>query len=244
MAKATGLDMHLAVDGYDISNDTLTVGRIGGGPTLLPITGIDKSAMERLGGLRSGSVEASMAFNDATDQVHDTLSGLATTDVGIMFSLGGTSIGDPAAGLVSKHVDFPGERGDDGSFSWSPTFESNGSGLHFGELLTPWTRSDGGTATDGASLDNSASTSDGLVAYLQVIAIASGSATITIEESSDDGAGDAWAAVTGGAFSSVTTARTTERIETATGQTVERYLRVASSGTFTGLEFVVMVARR
>ena len=86
------------------------------------------------------------------------------------------------------------------------------------------------------------STTFGLSAYLHVTAIASGSATIKLQESSDDGGTDTYADVTGGSFGAQTGIGAS-RIQTALDQTVERYLRVVTTGTFTGLSFHVHVTR-
>jgi hypothetical protein len=48
--------------------------------------------------------------------------------------------------------------------------------------------------------------------------------------------------VTGGGFTAAT-GITTQRIATAVGQTVERYLRVTTTGTFTNAVFAVSVCR-
>ncbi|MBH1939044.1 hypothetical protein I5Q34_33115, partial [Streptomyces sp. AV19] len=47
---------------------------------------------------------------------------------------------------------------------------------------------------------------------------------------------------TGGAFTAATGV-TSERIATAAGQTVERYLRVVTTGTFSNAVFAVSVVR-
>jgi hypothetical protein len=72
-----------------------------------------------------------------------------------------------------------------------------------------------------------------------VFSIGSGTATIKIQESSDDGAGDAFADITGGSFTAVT-GRTAERIASSSATlTVERYVRVVTTGVFTNLVFAV-----
>jgi hypothetical protein len=88
----------------------------------------------------------------------------------------------------------------------------------------------------------SGSKSFGLQAYLHVFSVGSGTCTLTIQESSDNGAGDPWANVTGGAFTGATGV-TTQRLVTARNQTVERYLRVTSSGVFTNCVFCIVVDR-
>jgi len=71
-------------------------------------------------------------------------------------------------------------------------------------------------------------TNYGLQAYLVVTAFTGTDVTMTIEESMDDAATDAYAAVTGGVFTEVTGV-TTERIATAADLKVERHLRLATS---------------
>ena len=85
----------------------------------------------------------------------------------------------------------------------------------------------------------------GLAAYLQVFALTGTNAVITIQESADDGATDPYAAVTGGAFTQITTAPVVERIETSLTQVVERYLRLAitTPGGFTSMDYAVMAIR-
>jgi len=87
------------------------------------------------------------------------------------------------------------------------------------------------------------STRYGLSAYLQVFAFTGPSVTVTFKESSDDGVTDAYAAVTGGAFTAVTSAPGQEFIETSRTLVVERWLRVDTSGTFTVATFAVTYFR-
>jgi len=241
VAKQSGLGDNLYVAGYDLSGDISALGRIGGGPTALDVTGIDKSAFERIGGLRDGSLEFASYFNDAAGQAHPRLSTLPTTDVSITYCRG-TTLGNPAAAIVAKQINYDGTRGDDGAFTFAVQAQANGYGLEWGRQLTAGKRTDT-TATNGSSVDfGTGSTAFGLQAYLHVFAFTGTSVTVTIQESSDDGAGDAWAAVTGGAFTAATGV-TSERIATSASQTVERYLRVVTSGTFSNAVFAVTVVR-
>ncbi|MEU4804311.1 hypothetical protein [Actinosynnema sp. NPDC023587] len=99
------------------------------------------------------------------------------------------------------------------------------------------------TVNGTASLSNR--TVHGLQAYLHVVAFTGADATIKLQESSDNGATDTWTDVVGGAFTAVTTGPQAQRIQTARGLTVERYLRVVSttSGGFTSLVFVVAAVK-
>ena len=250
MAKQSGLGDHLYVAGYDLSGDIAALNSISGSTATLDKTGIDKSAHVRIGGQRTGNIDAVTHFNDATvaggdtDQEHLVFSALPTTDVHLMYCRG-TTQGKRAACLIAKQLNYDGTRGTDGDLTLAVSSQANGYGLEWGWLLTAAARTDTG-ATNGTGIGGLwAQTDFGLQAYLQVVSFTGTDATITIEESSDNGAADAWAAVTGGAFTQVTAARTTERIATANDQTIEQYLRVATSttGGFTEMTFVVMVNR-
>lgn len=244
MAKQSGLGDGLIVGGYDLSGDVGSLSRIAGGPAPLVVTGIDKSAFERIGGKRDGGLSYQAWFNKATGQAHLRLSTLPTADV-VLSYLRGTTLGNPSACCVAKQINYDGNRGADGSLTFAVDAQSNAYGIEWGRQLTAGKRTDTG-ATNGTSVDlGSASPGAfGLQAYLQVTAFSGTDCTITIQESSDNGAGDAFAAVTGGAFTAVASGPTTQRI--ATGAiNVERYLRVATStsGGFSSITFVVVAIR-
>ncbi|NUO43730.1 MAG: hypothetical protein HOV82_17040 [Streptomyces sp.] len=253
MTKRSGLGQAFYLGGYNLSGDTGAGNEIGGGLTgTQDVTGIDKSAFERKGLLRDGRLSWTCFFNPekatdipgtTTDHAHAVLSTRPTTDRNLMWRAGPASLGGAAACMVGKQIDYNPTRGADGSLTISVSAQANGYGLEWCDLLTAGVRTDT-AATNGASLDlGTGSTAFGLQAYLHVLAFTGTSATIKLQESSDNGAGDAWADVTGGAFTAVTAGPTAERIQTGRTQTVERYLRVATSGTFSNLEFVVAVAR-
>lgn len=85
----------------------------------------------------------------------------------------------------------------------------------------------------------------GFAAYLTVFAFSGTDATITLQESADDGATDAYAGVTSGGFTAITTAPVVERIESSLTQVVERYLRLAitTTGGFSSMDYAVMAVR-
>ncbi|MFI1562202.1 hypothetical protein ACH4ZX_03910 [Streptomyces sp. NPDC020490] len=254
MTKKSGLAQAFYLGGYNLSGDTGAGNEIGGGLAgTQDVTGIDKEAHERVGLQRDGRLSWTSFFNPETaadipgtteDRAHVVLSSLPTTDRHMMWATG-TTIGSAAACMVGKQIDYNPSRGADGSLTIAVSAQANAYGLEWCELLTAGTRTDTG-ATSGTSLDlGTGSTAFGLQAYLQVLSFTGTDATITIEESSDNGGTDAWAAVTGGAFTQVTAGPMAERIQTARNQTVERYLRVTTSttGGFSSLKFVVAVAR-
>jgi hypothetical protein len=244
MAKQSGLGDNFYVHGYDLSGDINSLGTISGGNAPFDVTGIDKSAYERIGGKRDGNIEFTSYFNPATDRSHLRLSTLPSSDVHFYYARG-TTLGNPAACMVGKQINYDGTRGDDGDFKFSVQAQCNSFGLEWGRQMTAGKRTDTGAA-NGTSVDfGTGSTAFGLQAYLQVFSFTGTDVTIRLQESSDNGAGDAFANVTGGAFTAVTAGPTVERIATANDQTVERYLRVitATTGGFSELTFAVMVCR-
>lgn len=242
MAKQAGMGDRLVVAGYDLSGDIGSLGRIGGGLSgTQDVTGIDKSAYERIGLARDGSLEFVAFFNKATDRAHLRLSALPTSDQ-ILTYLRGTTLGNPAASMVGKQINYDPTRAASGELTIAVHALANGYGIEWGRQLTAGIRTDTG-ATNGSSVDfGTGSTAFGLQAWLHVTAFTGTSVTVKLQESSDDGAGDAWADVTGGAFTAATGV-TSQRIETGRAQTVERYLRVVTTGTFSSASFVVAVAR-
>lgn len=243
MAKQSGLGDNFYLGGYDLSNDTASLDEIGGGPATIEVTGIDKSAFERIGGLRDGRMEWTSHFNDGTgtDGTHNRLATLPYTDRHGMY-LRGTALGGSAACLVGKQLNYDLTRADDGKLTAKIRLEGNAYGLEWGTTLTAGKRSDT-TATNGTGVDFAVgSTAFGAQFYLQVFSFTGTSCTVKIQESSDNGAGDAWADVTGGGFTAAT-GITVERLQTGRTQTVERYLRAVTTGTFTQCTFAVVAIR-
>lgn len=239
MAKESGLGHALFVAGNDLSGDYTAIGNIGGGPAPLTVTGIDKSAFERIGGVREGRLEATSWWNPALS--HPVLSALPTTDVHEMYCCG-TTLGRPAANLVAKQVNYDGARGDDGAFTFSTSSQSNAYGLEWGVLLTAGKRTDT-SATNGTGVDlTTVSTAFGAQAYLQVFAFSGTDVTIKVQDSADNAS---FADVTGLTFTAVTSAPGTQRIATASGATIRRYLRAVTttSGGFTSVTFAVSAIR-
>lgn len=238
MAPKTGLGAQLYVDGYDLSGDTQSLQRVGGGMAVLDKTAINQYATARRGGIRDGAIEWVSHFNKATDQQHDALKTLPITDRHLMYGTG-TVLGAVAAALVAKQVNYDATRTADGDLTFSLSAQSNLYGFEFGNLLTAGKRTDA-TGTNGTGVDMGAGVyTFGAQFWLQVFAFTGTSVTVKIQSSTDNGVGDAWADVVGGGFTAAT-ARGVQRIATAGNQTVERYLRVVTSGTFTNAVFAVM----
>lgn len=237
MAKTSGMGMGLAVAGYNVANDIASLA-IRGGPTALDMTGIDKSAFERIGGLLDGGIDLTGFLNDATDQLHPVVSGLVTTDRQAVLFLAST-IGADAACLVGKQLDYTGTRGADGSLQFTMPHPANGFSLEWCDLLTAGYRTDT-SGTNGTALDGAAASSTGWAAYLQVLALTGTNVVVTLEDSADN---VSFATFTGSAFTSVTAARTVQRLQGGATATVRRYVRAVTSGTFTSAQFIVAFTR-
>lgn len=243
MARSSGLGDSLYVGGYNLSGDVGSVDTISGSAETLEVTGLDKLAKERIGGLRDGAIEFTAFFNPTATKEHAVLKTLPTSDV-ICSYFHGSTIGNTAASMVAKQINYDPSRGDDGSLTFKTSMQANAYGLSWGEMLTA------GVATAGAagpqtSYDYGASvgtTNFGLVAYLHVFAFTGTSATVAIQSSTDNGAGDAFANITGAVFTAAT-GITSERIATGPTAAVERYLRVNVTGTFSLCWFAVHVTR-
>lgn len=241
MAKSNGLGANAYVHGYDLSNDIGQIDALFNVRDQVDVTGIDKSAHERLHSLMSGRLAFTGFFNDAALQEHVALKVIPTTDViGTVFKT--AALAAVAAGLTGKRINYSLTRPTDGSLATVFEMLGNGEQIQYGLALTAGKRTDT-SATNGTGVDfGTGSLAFGLVAYLHVFVFAGTSVTVAIQESSDNAVGDPYAAVTGGAFTAAT-GITAQRIETSLTQTVERYLRAVTTGTFSNAIFAVMAKR-
>lgn len=241
MSAQSGLGDNLYVDGYDISGDIGSLSNIGSPIAVLNKTGIDKSAMKRIHGLGDGALEFAAFHNDDPGQAHPVLKTLPRTDRIVTYCRG-TSLGSPSASMVAKQISYDPNRGDDGDLTYTIQCVANGYGLEWGRLLTAGKRTDT-SATNGSSLDLG-SVSPGAFGgqmFVHLFSFTGTSVTVKVQESSDNGSGDAFADVVGatsGALSAVGAVRV------ATGAiNIERYLRVVTTGTFSNAVFAVHFLR-
>lgn len=240
MAKESGIGANLYMDGYDISGDVGSVQQIAMPMGTLGVRGLPSRAEERIIGKADGLINYNAFWNTATGAAFDALKADLFTgaDRHVMYCHR-TTIGSPAAALVSKRAETSWERTAEGALTASFSAMANGYGLDWGELLTAGKRTDT-SATNGSSLDyGSASTTFGAQFYLQVFSLTGTSVTVTIQDSADN---SSFSAITGGAFTAAT-GRGAQRIETGRSQTIRRYVRVATTGTFTSAVIAVMMNR-
>jgi len=117
------------------------------------------------------------------------------------------------------------------------SFNGNGVGGEFGEMLTAHDDTHS-SATDGTAIDNSASSSSGGSGYLQIMSLGSGSVVIKVQDSPDN---ITFTDIT--TFSTVGTSDVPTAERTEMSGSVGRYIRVQSSGTFTDAKIAVGFAR-
>lgn len=237
MSKESGLAAAYFLDGYNLSGDSREFGTISKSMSTLEVPGIDVRSMERLPGKLDGLMSWVSYFNPTN--AHIPLSAQPRTDR-VASYLHRQTLGVPTANLVCKQASYDGNRQDAGDFHFGVEALANDFWLDWGLTVTAGIRVDTG-ATNGTAVDFGAAGVFGLQAYMHVLAFTGTSVTIKLQQSSDNGVGDAFADVTGGAFTLVTGAPDSEAIYTARNQAVERYIRVVTTGTFSALSFVVGV---
>lgn len=237
--KTTGIGDYLLVGGYNLSGDTQSIQRVGGGPQVLEYTDITQGAHARQFGQFGGEINWTSFFDKGAGQAHPVLSALPTADVIVSYFHQPTVTGTACASLNAKQINYDPTRAADGSLFVAVAAQSNTYGLEWGTALQSGLRTDT-TATSGASVDGAASTSFGLAAYLHVTAFSGTSVTVKLQDSADN---SSWSDISGAAFTAVT-AVGAQRISTATNATVRRYVRATTTGTFTSATFAVNFVRR
>ena len=241
MAKVTGLNVRLYVEGYDLSGDANALSGMGYTSELLDVTTLDVSARKRIVGIVDGEIGVEAWFDNASSRQHAVWTSnsgkLPTADQNVLVPMG-SAVGDPVVGLVSKEGSYTVTRSSGSAIAASATFTANGSGPEFGQMLTAHddTHSSAGS---GTVVDSGAATTNGGAGYLHVFSLASGSVTVNLQEATSSGGSYANFMT----FSTVAAAAapTSERL-TMSGN-VARYLKVTTTGTFSNAVIAVGFAR-
>lgn len=233
MAKQSGIGARFLLAGYDLSGDVSALDTVGGTVGLLDVTDITQSAHSRISGLRDGTMSFTSFWNDANSTpVLDTL---PTSDVLASFFVPTLALGAPVACLNAKQVDYDPTRANSGELTMKTQLSGQGYGIEWCIALTAGVRTDT-EATDGDAFDNGAASDYGAQAYLQLTAFTGTSVTVTIEHSSDN---STWTSLV--AFTEATAAPYAQRTSVSNTTTVNEYLRVSTTGTFTNAEFAVAI---
>lgn len=237
MGKQTGIGANFYVAGFDVSGDTQDIKNITGGPKLWDTTDITQAGHARLGLARSGDIAWTSFFDPSTTGEHAALSGLPTSDQIVSVFLNPLLPGSPAASCVSKLVTYETKRPASGELNVDFAVQSNGFGVEWCDALTGGKRTDS-AATTGPFFDNTSAFNFGAQAYFQVFAFTGTSAVIDIQHATTSGG--AYSS-TGLTTSSITTAPQAQRVATANNVTINEFLKVVTTGTFSNLVFAVMI---
>jgi len=241
MAKTNGLNCRLYVEGYDLSGDANSLSGLGYTNELLDVTTLDVSAKKRLIGTVDTEMSFDAWFDNAASHQHAVWSSnsgkLPTTDQDILIPMG-SAVGDQFVGLIAKEGTYNVARSGGSAISATASFSANGSTAEYGEMLTAFddTHSSAGS---GTVVDSGASSSNGGTGFLQLLSLDSGSVTVNLQEATSSG-GTYTNFMT---FSTVAAAAapSAERL-TNTG-TVQRYIKVTTTGTFSNAKIVVGFSR-
>ena len=122
MAKQTGLGDYVAVDdsggtARDISDDTTNL-TINQGQALQDITGLDKSAVERLALLGDVTLTLNGVFDAASNLSHDVFKTLSTART-LTYAIGGNTSSNPKFECEVLIENYNLDRAADGSLTWS-----------------------------------------------------------------------------------------------------------------------------
>lgn len=240
MAKQSGLAQKLIIGGWDFSGDIGSISKIHGGLAFQDMTGIDKQAHERVGTERNADAEFSSFWNTTAGQATAVLSVLPMTDVMDIY-MASQLQGSAAACMIAKQNNYDPKRDNKATLTVDTKMEANGFGLEWGRLLTAGLRTDAGPASPATGLDNTdVSTAFGWQAYLAVTALTGTNVIVTLQDSADNAA---FTNLAGGAFTSATSAQTTQRLQSGATDTVRRYVRAITTGTFSSATFCVVFIR-
>jgi hypothetical protein len=240
MSKQSGLGNRLYIGGYDISGDVGAVSTIDTPRGEQVNTGIDKSAVERIQLGVDGNLVFDTWFNDATDKIHDALSTLPSTDRQGMFAIS-TTRGAPGFAIEAKQVNYDWSRSADGALAGTTSLiQAGGNAPVWGEMIAMKETIASANDLTGHIDAGAAQTTAGVVCFLQIFTLGSGTPVITLEDSPDttNGIDGTWTTV--GTFT-INSARTAERLSVAGN--IEKALRIEASGTFTNLVVAALVRR-
>jgi len=189
--------------------------------------------------LRDGTIEFVTYLDiSAGNSAHALLSQLQTTDV-ICSYFRGTTLGNPAASLNAKQIDYAPTRASDGSLSLAVQMLGDGNGLEWGSMLTAGKRTDT-SATAGSFFDNGAAFAFGAQAYLQAFSFSGTDVTVKVQHATTSG-GSYSDLIT---FSQITgSTPLAQRATVSNVTTVNEFLKVTTvtTGGFSSLVFAVMI---
>jgi hypothetical protein len=189
--------------------------------------------------LYGATISASGVWDTAQDGIN---AGILTTDGAVITycPAGGRAVGDRAWLMAGAQTSYSpsSEVGDAVQFSWEALSEVP---VVAGNVLHPL--GEDTNTTTGSSRDDSAATSTGWTANLHVTLVDGGSWVVKLEDSANN---SDWSDVSGGAFTAATGV-TAQRLASAAGATLRRYVRYTATRTGgsagQGITFALSYAR-
>lgn len=223
---------------YDLGPYLSSIGYAGSKETADATNFASGGNKEYVAGQRSTTVSAAGFHDVDMTEINDAMdsgSGLLTWSPGA-----GTAIGDRAylASIIGTSLQTSAPLGGVVALAWD-SMAATVTGL--GQILHP--KGEDTNTTTGATKDDAAATTTGWQAHLHVFAVDAGSWVVKLQDSAN---GSAWTDVSGGAFAAATGA-TSERLVSAAGATLRRYLRYIATRTGgsagDGITFALAYAR-
>jgi hypothetical protein len=242
MAKRGPDEVFLLVGGYDLGQDSHSLTFDKSALTEETTTFGDAWAENTYIGVKRGQVTQEGYYDDADNRTSEILSSNGGTSRVLTGTFSGNAQGRAAFGMAgAMQATFGRAPSRTEITKVNATFESNGE-IEEGVILQSLAAESGAGATSDGSHDHgSAGTRS--AAYLQVTELTLGgytSITVKVQESSDNGSGDAWADIA--TFTAVTAESFAERV--AIAASVERYTRVTLTlnGSGSGESITLLVA--
>ena len=232
MAFQPGKNAAVFAAQFDFSGD-LTQYQFASSRQTVNVTTMGNDDKVFLAGVAEGRISVQGVWNPAADRTDEEINAFDGVFVPITASpQGATAIGNRAHMIYGLIENYQPRAPNNDAVRFSSGVQAS-AGAWKGVILHP---NQAETApANFASVDGGAQTTTGAAAFLHVLAFSGTDATVTIEDSADNSIFGSLAA-----FSQVT-GLTSERL--AITGTVERYVRVALTGTFTSITFVVSFAR-
>lgn len=240
MAKINGLGVRCFVGtsstAYDLSGDTSSISGIGSSQELLDVTTLEKSAMQRLAGLRDSTISVNGWFDSATSHNPFSPSGaLPTADQNVTVTTG-TSRGDVAIAGAAKQANYDVERAANNALATSVQYEaSDGYPFEWGVLLSDGPAQTDSSATNSTAVDNGSASASGAYGILTLLSLGSGTVNIVVQTSSDN--------VTFADYLTFTAATGATSEIKRSSSSCARYARVKTSGTFTDAKLLLVLSR-
>lgn len=235
MAKQTGLGDNLLVDGHNLSGDIGSVDNISSASETQEVTGIDKSAKERVLLKSDPQIEFTGFFNPTG--AHPVLSALPKNNVVISY-LKGQEVGAPACSGTFKQVNYDQTLGGDGSLTNSVAASgSDGYPLAWGKQLTAG--SEDFAANESTAVMDLATATTGGYFTVHLTEFTGTTINIRLQDSPDNGTYNDVDVAVSSTFAAVGAAKI--RISPSIG--VDRWVRGRITGTFTTATIAVIYSK-